>query len=45
MNETPATEFIAQEHDEVQKTEYAERMNLVLKDNIQKPEATYGNLL
>jgi hypothetical protein len=45
MQETPTAGFIAQEFDEVQKTEHAEWLNLVLKDNPDKWEATYGNLL
>jgi hypothetical protein len=45
MDEQPTAGFIAQEFDEVQKTEHAEWLNLVLKDNPEKWEATYGNLL
>jgi hypothetical protein len=45
MKEEPTAGFIAQEFDEVQKTENAEWLNLVLKDNPEKWEATYGNLL
>ena len=42
--ETPTAGFIAQELDEVQTTENAEWLNLVLKDNPEKWEATPGNL-
>ncbi len=45
MKKTPTAGFIAQELDEVQTTENAEWLNLVLKDNPEKFEATYGNLL
>jgi hypothetical protein len=45
MQQTPTAGFIAQELDEVQKTENAEWLNLVLKDNPEKLEATPGNLL
>ena len=45
MKEAPTAGFIAQELDEVQTTENAEWLNLVLKDNPEKWEATYGNLL
>ena len=45
MTETPTAGFIAQELDEIQTTENAEWLNLVLKDNPEKFEATYGNLL
>ncbi|MEP7145471.1 MAG: hypothetical protein ABI792_00530, partial [bacterium] len=45
MKELPTAGFIAQELDEVQTTENAEWLNLVLKDNPEKLEATYGNLL
>ncbi|MEO8666102.1 MAG: tail fiber domain-containing protein, partial [Ignavibacteria bacterium] len=45
IKETPTAGFIAQELDEVQTTENAEWLNLVLKDNPEKLEATYGNLL
>jgi hypothetical protein len=45
MQESLTAGFIAQELDEVQKTENAERLNLVLKDNPEKWEATPGNLL
>jgi hypothetical protein len=37
--------FIVQELDESQKTENAEWLNLVLKDNPEKWEASPGNLL
>ncbi len=43
--EIPTAGFIAQELDEAQTTENAEWLNLVLKDNPEKLEATYGNLL
>jgi hypothetical protein len=45
IKEIPTAGFIAQELDEVQKSENAEWLNLVLKDNPEKLEATYGNLL
>jgi len=45
MKEAPTAGFIAQELDEVQTTEGADWLNLVLKDNPEKWEATYGNLL
>jgi len=45
MKETPTAGFIAQELDEVQTTENSEWLNLVLKDNPEKLEATSGNLL
>ncbi|MDH3267507.1 MAG: tail fiber domain-containing protein [Ignavibacteria bacterium] len=45
MKEEPTAGFIAQELDEVQITENAEWLNLVLKDNPEKLEATPGNLL
>ena len=45
MKEEPTAGFIAQELDEVQSTENAEWLNLVLKDNPKKLEATPGNLL
>ncbi len=45
MKEEPTAGFIAQELDEVQTTENAEWLNLVLKDNPEKWEATPGNLL
>lgn len=45
MQETKTAGFIAQEFDEVQTSENAEWLNLVLKDNPEKWEATYGNLL
>ncbi|MBK8553193.1 MAG: tail fiber domain-containing protein [Ignavibacteria bacterium] len=45
MKEQPTAGFIAQELDEVQTNENAEWLNLVLKDNPDKIEATYGNLL
>ncbi len=45
MTEAPTAGFIAQELDEVQTSENAAWLNLVLKDNPEKWEATYGNLL
>jgi hypothetical protein len=45
LKETPTAGFIAQELDEVQNAENAEWLNLVLKDNPEKLEATPGNLL
>jgi len=45
MQETPTAGFIAQELDEAQTTENVEWLNLVLKDNPEKWEATPGNLL
>ena len=45
MKETPTAGFIAQELDEAQTNENADWLNLVLKDNPEKLEATYGNLL
>lgn len=45
MQESPTAGFIAQELDEVQRTENTEWLNLVLKDNPEKWEATPGNLL
>lgn len=45
MKEEPTAGFIAQELDELQKVENVEWMNLVLKDNPEKWEATPGNLL
>ncbi len=45
MQETPTAGFIAQELDDAQTTQNADWLNLVLKDNPEKLEATYGNLL
>ena len=45
MKEEPTAGFIAQELDEVQTAENVEWLNLVLKDNPEKLEATPGNLL
>ncbi|GIK59981.1 MAG: hypothetical protein HND39_04270 [Ignavibacteriota bacterium] len=45
MNEEPTAGFIAQELDEAQINANAEWLNLVLKDNPEKWEATPGNLL
>ncbi len=45
IQEIPTAGFIAQELDEAQTTAGADWLNLVLKDNPEKWEATYGNLL
>lgn len=45
MNEQPTAGFLAQELDTLQSSEHAEWLNLVLKNNPDKLEATYGNLL
>jgi trimeric autotransporter adhesin len=45
IQKTPAAGFIAQELDETQHSAKAEWLNLVLKDNPEKWEATTGNLL
>ena len=45
MKDAPTAGFIAQELDSAQTTSGAEWLNLVLKDNPEKWEATYGNLL
>ena len=45
MKESFTAGFISQELDEAQTTENADWLNLVLKDNPEKLEATYGNLL
>lgn len=45
MQETPTAGFIAQELDDAQTIAGAEWLNLVLKDNPEKWEATPGNLL
>jgi trimeric autotransporter adhesin len=45
MQSHPTAGFIAQELDRVQVAANAEWLNLVLKDNPEKWEATYGNLL
>ena len=45
IQEEPTAGFIAQEFDEIQRSENAEWLNLVLKDNPDRWEATYGNLL
>lgn len=45
MNQTPTAGFIAQELDEAQKSANAEWLNLVLKSNPDRLEATPGNLL
>ncbi len=44
IQETPTAGFIAQELDEAQTTKNADWLNLVLKDNPDKWEATPGNL-
>lgn len=45
MQTTPTAGFIAQELDAAQKNEHAEWLNLVLKSNPNRLEATPGNLL
>lgn len=45
MKSEPTAGFIAQEFDELQASEHVEWLNLVLKTNPEKLEATYGNLL
>ena len=45
MSEKPTAGFIAQEFDSLQTEEQVEWLNLVLKDNPNKWEATPGNLL
>jgi regulator of replication initiation timing len=45
MQKTPTAGFIAQELETVQITEKAEWLNLVLKENLNRLEATPGNLL
>lgn len=45
MKASPTAGFIAQELDQAQKKQHAEWLNLVLKDNPEKIEATPGNLL
>ncbi|NWG27530.1 MAG: tail fiber domain-containing protein [Ignavibacteriaceae bacterium] len=45
IQDQPTAGFIAQEFDSLQTTEHAEWLNLVLKNNPDKWEATYGNLL
>jgi hypothetical protein len=45
IEETPTAGFIAQELDEVQTTEQAEWLRLVMKNNPDRLEATPGNLL
>lgn len=45
MKDAPTAGFIAQELDSAQTTAGADWLNLVLKDNPDKWEATYGNLL
>ena len=45
IQETPTAGFVAQELDEAQTKANAEWLNLVLKSNPERLEATYGNLL
>ncbi len=45
MSDVPSAGFISQELDEAQTNENADWLHLVLKDNPEKLEATYGNLL
>ena len=45
QQELPAAGFIAQELDDAQISAHAEWLNLVMKNNPDKLEATYGNLL
>jgi len=45
MQQLPTAGFIAQELDSLQSSENAEWLNLVMKDNPEKWEATTGNLL
>jgi hypothetical protein len=45
IQDHPTAGFIAQEFDSLQTTEHADWLNLVLKNNPDKWEATYGNLL
>lgn len=45
MESAPTAGFIAQELDEAQNNQHADWLNLVMKDNPEKWEATYGNLL
>jgi hypothetical protein len=45
METHPTAGFIAQELDELQQKAGADWLNLVMKDNREKIEATYGNLL
>ncbi len=45
IQDHPTAGFIAQEFDSLKNTEHAEWLNLVLKNNPDKWEATYGNLL
>ncbi|MBK6774133.1 MAG: tail fiber domain-containing protein [Ignavibacteria bacterium] len=45
ISETPTAGFIAQELDQVQTTQNADWLNLVLKSNPDRMEASYGNLL
>ena len=45
IQDHPTAGFIAQEFDSLQTHEHAEWLNLVLKNNPDKWEATYGNLL
>jgi predicted RNase H-like nuclease (RuvC/YqgF family) len=45
MEKTPTAGFIAQELDSAETTDNAQWLKLVMKDNPDKWEATYGNLL
>jgi hypothetical protein len=45
IQDQPTAGFIAQEFESLQTSEHAEWLNLVLKSNPDKLEATYGNLL
>ena len=45
IQDHPTAGFIAQEFDSLQTSEHTEWLNLVLKSNPDKLEATYGNLL
>jgi len=45
MSEVPTAGFIAQELDNVQMSQNADWLNLVLKENPDRMEASYGNLL
>lgn len=45
MSNVPSAGFISQELDEAQTNENADWLNLVLKENPDRLEATYGNLL
>ena len=45
IQENPTAGFVAQELDTLETLEHSEWLNLVLKNNPEKLEATYGNLL